>query len=348
MATAVKPLRLDGRSSAANVEVCGWGRPPDHTHHGRSDRSAPARLGVTSLMTRPPVPRARTTARVRSRLAVERGAPPSRRRCRRAGTDRTRSRPAARPRAGRSAAASVPSTDHCITARPASGFHALEQQRGSDLAARSNAEHRRLGDGAEEREATRTLAAEAAPSAVTASHVYSRGRVLPRDGKRGPFGFSRWGRGTRFGEASERSEARGSPRVSDRSLILSSIPSLSSAARRTAYASIINIIPPHHLPSRPETRRTDRQNSNISAAFPAIAVCLRVVPTAGTAVGIPVGTAVGTFEPRWGRRRHHRRHYRRHSSRHQCRHHRGSQFRRRETGRCAPRSRRADGRSVAG
>ena len=33
MATAVKPLRLDGRSSAANVEVCGWGLPPVSHHH---------------------------------------------------------------------------------------------------------------------------------------------------------------------------------------------------------------------------------------------------------------------------------------------------------------------------
>jgi hypothetical protein len=28
MATAVNPLRVDGRRSAANVQVCGWGRPP--------------------------------------------------------------------------------------------------------------------------------------------------------------------------------------------------------------------------------------------------------------------------------------------------------------------------------
>ena len=33
MATAVNPLRVDGRSSAANVEVCGWGHPPmSHNH----------------------------------------------------------------------------------------------------------------------------------------------------------------------------------------------------------------------------------------------------------------------------------------------------------------------------
>ena len=33
MATAVKPLWLDGRSSAANVQVCGWGRPPISHYH---------------------------------------------------------------------------------------------------------------------------------------------------------------------------------------------------------------------------------------------------------------------------------------------------------------------------
>jgi len=33
MATAVKPLRLDGRRSAANVQVCGWGRPPVSHYH---------------------------------------------------------------------------------------------------------------------------------------------------------------------------------------------------------------------------------------------------------------------------------------------------------------------------
>jgi hypothetical protein len=33
MATAVNPLRVDGRRSAANVEVCGWGRPPGSHHH---------------------------------------------------------------------------------------------------------------------------------------------------------------------------------------------------------------------------------------------------------------------------------------------------------------------------
>ena len=43
-------------------------------HHRRSDR-AHRRLGVASPMTRPPVPRTRTTTRVGSRLAVERGAP---------------------------------------------------------------------------------------------------------------------------------------------------------------------------------------------------------------------------------------------------------------------------------
>jgi hypothetical protein len=45
MATAVKPLRLDGRSSAANVEVCGWGHPPRSHHQAASiacgARSAP-------------------------------------------------------------------------------------------------------------------------------------------------------------------------------------------------------------------------------------------------------------------------------------------------------------------
>jgi len=33
MATAVNPLRVDGRRSAANVQVCGWGHPPlSHNH----------------------------------------------------------------------------------------------------------------------------------------------------------------------------------------------------------------------------------------------------------------------------------------------------------------------------
>jgi hypothetical protein len=35
MAPAVKPLRLDGRRTAANVEVCGWGRPPLSHHKAR-------------------------------------------------------------------------------------------------------------------------------------------------------------------------------------------------------------------------------------------------------------------------------------------------------------------------
>src|SRR5689334_3491226 len=44
MATAVNPLRVDGRRSAANVEVCGWGRPPISYHlavpDGHGDRRA--------------------------------------------------------------------------------------------------------------------------------------------------------------------------------------------------------------------------------------------------------------------------------------------------------------------
>jgi len=36
MATAVNPLRVDGRRSAANVQVCGWGHPPlSHYHDDR-------------------------------------------------------------------------------------------------------------------------------------------------------------------------------------------------------------------------------------------------------------------------------------------------------------------------
>jgi len=40
MVPAVKPLRLDGRHSAANVEVCGWGRPPITHHRARAQDRA--------------------------------------------------------------------------------------------------------------------------------------------------------------------------------------------------------------------------------------------------------------------------------------------------------------------
>ena len=43
MAPAVKPLRLDGRRSAANVQVCGWGRPPVWHHQAVPMVAAPGR-----------------------------------------------------------------------------------------------------------------------------------------------------------------------------------------------------------------------------------------------------------------------------------------------------------------
>jgi hypothetical protein len=223
------------------------GHPPDHITTA-DQAKAPTRRGFTSPMPRHPAStksnssggRVSTHDRTRSTdasAAVQRSG------------DRPDAKPACgTPRAGRSAAASVPSTDHhgihrCLGIR----FHATEQQRGSDLAARSNA-----------------------VSGVTRVPPSSG---LATDDKRGPFGFSRWGRGKRFGEASERSEARGSPR-SDRSSILSSFFRRQAQQRqhffrRQAHRVSVksSISPPTHLPSRLESGRAGVKKPRRGAAL---------------------------------------------------------------------------------
>jgi len=72
MATAVNPLRVDGRRSAANVQVCGWGHPPV-SHHQVVPFNDARSVGDTRLTTRHPGRRDRTTAREILCQAVERG-----------------------------------------------------------------------------------------------------------------------------------------------------------------------------------------------------------------------------------------------------------------------------------
>jgi group II intron reverse transcriptase/maturase len=104
--------------------------------------------------------------------------------------------------------------------------------------------------------------AEAAPS-----DVHSAAR------RRGPFGFSRWGRGKRFGEGASYAVSSRSPQ-SPKELH-------PFFFRRQARRACVN---QHHQqptqsPSRPESPREDRQNPRISAAFQAIRTaywsCLR-------------------------------------------------------------------------
>jgi hypothetical protein len=102
------PLRLDGRRSAANVQVCGWGRPL--ASHYRADPivAAPGRRCIT---TRSKFGSRRSNSSAGGSMPRGRTRAPTAGICRRrksAGDDRTRSRPAALPRAERHAAASFP------------------------------------------------------------------------------------------------------------------------------------------------------------------------------------------------------------------------------------------------
>ena len=164
------------------------GAPADHRITTRSRSSTPARLDVTSPLTRPPVPRESNSSRGRvSSPRSERGAPTPQ------GGGAEEREPTGREAglrysAGRAQRGRVGSLHRSSPHRSATGIRLprVEQQRGSDLAARSNADR--------------------------ASHVYCRCPVLPRDGKRGPFGFSRWGRGKRL--RAERGRAKRGARVS--------------------------------------------------------------------------------------------------------------------------------------
>jgi hypothetical protein len=184
-----------------------------------------------------------------------------------------------------------------MTARSASGFHALEQQRGSDLALRSNA-----------------------VSGVTREEPWPG---LATDNKRGPFGFSRWGRGKRVREKRASAAKRaGLPRSrqgrSDREV------DAPSGATATAFKSLL--FPPTQSPVVAGKRAAPRAKPEACRRAADKAVCLQVVPTVGIPVGITVGTRVGTTVGISTR----------------------SEFRRRESVRCAPRQRREDGRSDAG
>ncbi len=157
MAAAVNPLRVDGRRSAANVQVCGWGHPPASHYQAAPIVAAPGRGCIT---TRSKFGSRRSNSSAGGSVPRTRTRAPTAGICRRrksAGDDRTRSRSAAPPQAERHAAASFPSA--------ATG--------------------------------------EASPAVAG----------VTTDAKRGPFGFSRWGRGKRFGEgASASSRSPRSPK----------------------------------------------------------------------------------------------------------------------------------------
>lgn len=202
MATAVNPLRVDGRSSAANVEVCGWGHPPLSNHHAVRSAASPGRRCTTTISNA--VPRDRTPARVRS---VPRG--------------RTRASTALRH---------LPSMQH---------------------------HHRR---------------------------------------ERGPFGFSRWGRGKKRLRRSER--AQRSSRVS----------AISEGTPQPAGAPLPP--PPHHPPPNTQSRARKSGASIDQCSICSMLWRRKVMPTGGA----------------YGR------HLSRHIRRHQCRHHRLVDLNGRESG----------------
>jgi hypothetical protein len=125
------------------------------------------------------------------------------------------------------------------------------------------------------------------PLLILALHVVSRGwRHHGRE--RGPFGFSRWGRGKncrgqRFGEGASRAQR---------------------SSRSPRSPEEIHSSSPTGAPAYAESNQHNNQTIPVAAGssvgtpvkvqqfsgFAAVVLCLRVMPTVGITVGTPVGT----------------------------------------------------------
>ena len=165
------------------------------------------------------------------------------------------------------------------------------------------------------------------PPLLMALHVTGRLWYHHRH-ERGPFGFSRWGRGQRFGERASCAASSRSPRSPQE---IPSFPPAGAPRMRKANNNQPNI---SRRGRKGGGRGTESQGFlRLSGREP-----------------VPTGCADGRHSSR-----HHCRHiFRgcRHRSRHTGRHHRrhrvGAGFRRRESGRCALRLQRAAGRNGGG
>jgi len=267
MATAVKPLRLDGRSSAANVEVCGWGHPPRLAPPRGIGREHGARPAVLSSAVGIRLPRARSWG------------------ARRVGRDFQRGSDRRIPAGIRSA---PHGTAGATRANGSAGKLSSAVERGHR---RHNGRARTIGQLCCSIARKRVRYLRRCRSAGDDSDACGRGgslrslashdtgRLWRHHGReRGPFGFSRWGRGKRLGE--ERAPARGL-RDLRRRLIL---PPPGAPRMRKATTTNQN---------NPRRGRKAGEGSGEGRGFLRLSGC----------AGVPTGDADGRHSSR-----HHRRH----------------------------------------
>ena len=145
------------------------------------------------------------------------------------------------------------------------------------------------------------------PSAVTG--VARRGRGWHHhERERGPFGFSRWGRGKNCRRPEVRRRSGRAQRCSRSPRSPQEIHSFFFADRRTAYAENIKTTNKHIPVVVGQAVGTPSKEEPLQRVTARL-VCLCVVPTVGMPVGTVVGVSVGTFHLargaswfRWGAR----------------------------------------------